>query len=43
MGPIRSSLVLSAAALIGALSPMTSPLQAAEATEEKGALSLIHI
>ena len=37
MGPIRSSLVLSAAALIGALSPMTSPLQAAEATEEKGA------
>ena len=37
MGPIRSSLVLSAAALIGALSPMTSPLQAAEATDEKGA------
>ena len=37
MGPIRSSLVLSEAALIGALSPMTSPLQAAEATEEKGA------
>ena len=37
MGPIRSSLVLSAAALIGALSSMTSPLQAAEATEEKGA------
>ena len=37
MSPIRSSLVLSAAALIGALSPMTSPLQAAEATEEKGA------
>ena len=37
MGPIRSSLVLSAAALIGALSTMTSPLQAAEATEEKGA------
>ena len=34
MGPIRSSLVLSAAALIGALSTMTSPLQAAE---EKGA------
>ena len=37
MGPIRSSLVLSAAALIGALSTMTSPLQAAGATEEKGA------
>ena len=37
MGPIRSSLVLSAAALIGAFSTMTSPLQAAEATEEKGA------
>ena len=37
MGPIRSSLVLSAAALIGALSPMTSPLQAAGAGEEKGA------
>ena len=37
MGPIRSSLVLSAAALIGALSPMSSPLQAAEATEKKGA------
>ena len=37
MGPIRSSLVLSAAALIGALSPMTSPLQAAEAGNEKGA------
>ena len=37
MGPIRSSLVLSAAALIGALSGMTSPLQAAGATEEKGA------
>ncbi len=36
MGPIRSSLVLSAAALIGALSAMTSPLQAAE-DEEKGA------
>ncbi|WP_115131448.1 DUF6554 family protein [Synechococcus sp. N26] len=34
MGPIRSSLVLSAAALIGTLSTMTSPLQA---TEEKGA------
>ena len=37
MGPIRSSLVLSAAALIGALSTMTSPLQAAEAGEVKGA------
>ena len=37
MGPIRSSLVLSAAALSGALSPVTSPLKAAEATEEKGA------
>ena len=37
MGPIRSSLVLSAAALISALSTMTSPLQAAEASEEKGA------
>ena len=37
MGPIRSSLVLSAAALIGALSTMTSPLQAAASTEEKGA------
>ena len=36
MGPIRSSLVLSAAALIGALSTMTSPLQAAEAGNEKG-------
>ena len=37
MGPIRSSLVLSAAALIGALSSMTSPLQAAGAGEVKGA------
>ena len=37
MGPIRSSLVLSAAALIGALSSVSHPLQAAEATEEKGA------
>ena len=37
MGPIRSSLVLSAAALIGAVSTMTSPLQAAEAGDEKGA------
>ena len=37
MGPIRSSLVLSAVALIGALSGVTSPLQAAEAGNEKGA------
>ena len=37
MGPIRSSLVLSAAALIGALSSVTHPLQAAIATEDKGA------
>ena len=37
MGPIRSSLVLSAAALIGSLSSVTHPLQAAAATEEKGA------
>ena len=37
MGPIRSSLVLSAAALIGALSSVTHPLQAAAATEDKGA------
>ena len=37
MGPIRSSLVLSAAALIGALSTMTSPLQAAGVGEVKGA------
>ena len=37
MGPIRSSLVLSAAVLIGALSSVAHPLQAAEATEEKGA------
>ena len=37
MGPIRSSLVLSTAALIGAFSGMTSPLQAAGATEAKGA------
>ena len=37
MGPIRSSLVLSAAALIGALSSVTHPLQAAGATEDKGA------
>ena len=37
MGPIRSSLVLSAATLIGALSGMTSPLQAAESGNRKGA------
>ena len=37
MGPIRSSLVLSAAALIGALSSVNRPLQAAEATQDKGA------
>ena len=37
MGPIRSSLVLSAAALIGTLGSVTPPLQAAEATEDKGA------
>ena len=37
MGPIRSSLVMSAAALIGALSSVTHPLQAAGATEDKGA------
>ena len=37
MSPIRSSLVLSAAALIGALSSMTSPLQAAGPGEVKGA------
>ena len=37
MGPIRSSLILSSAALIGALSGMTSPLQAAGAGEVKGA------
>ena len=37
MGPIRSSLVLSTAALIGALSSATHPLQAAEATKDKGA------
>ena len=37
MGPIRSSLVLSTAALIGAFSGMTSPLQAAGAGEVKGA------
>ena len=37
MGPIRSSLVLSAAALIGTLSSVTHPLQVAAATEDKGA------
>ena len=37
MGPIRSSLVLSTAALIGALSGMAYPLQAAGAGEVKGA------
>ena len=37
MGPIRSSLVLSTVALIGALSGVTSPLQAAGAGNEKGA------
>ena len=37
MAPIRSSLVLSAAALMGALSSVTPALQAAEVTEEKGA------
>ena len=37
MGPIRSSLVLSAAALIGAFSSVTPALQAAEPTEDKGA------
>ena len=37
MGAIRSSLVLSAAALIGALGSVTSPVQAAGAGEIKGA------
>ncbi len=37
MGPIRSSLVLCAAALIGAFSSVTPALQAAEPTEDKGA------
>ena len=37
MGPIRSSLVVSAAALIGAFSGGTPALQAAEPTENKGA------
>ena len=37
MGPIRSSLVLSAAALIGALSSITPTVQAAGTGEAKGA------
>ena len=37
MGPIRSSLVVSAAALISALSGVTPALQAAEPIDEKGA------
>ena len=37
MGPIRSSLILSSAALIGTLTGMTSPLQAAGTSEVKGA------
>ena len=37
MGPIRSSLILSSAVLIGTLSGMTSPLQAAGTGEVKGA------
>ena len=37
MSPIRSSLVLSTAALIGAFGSVSPALQAAEATEEKGA------
>ena len=37
MGPIRSSLVLSAAALIGAACAVSPAVQAAESTEEKGA------
>ena len=37
MGPIRSSLVLSAVALMGALSSVTPAVQAAEPTDEKGA------
>ena len=37
MAPIRSSLVLSAAAMIGTLCSFTPALQAAEVTEEKGA------
>ena len=37
MGPIRSSLVLSAAALIGALGSLNPAVEAAQTTEEKGA------
>ena len=37
MGPIRSSLVLSAAALIGAVWSASPAVQAAESTQEKGA------
>ena len=37
MGSIRSSLVLTAAALIGALSSVSPAVRAAEPTEEKGA------
>ena len=37
MGPIRSSLVLSAVALMGAVSSVTPAVQAAQPTEEKGA------
>ena len=37
MGPIRSSLVLSAVALMGAVSSVTPAVQAGEPTEEKGA------
>ena len=37
MGPIRSSLVLSAAALIGALGSFNPAVEAAQTTEEKGA------
>ena len=37
MGPFRSSLVLSAAALIGALGGINPAVHAAESTEEKGA------
>jgi len=37
MGSIRSSLVLSAVALMGAVSSVTTAVQAAEPTDEKGA------
>ena len=37
MGPLRSSLVLSAVALIGALGSINPAVEAAQATEEKGA------